>query len=148
MRMIAPLVVALFFCNAAAAAPLCSVYSTGLAFGEIDTMRGQRSSSSGRLVVRCSGNPGETVHLQLMLAAPKTSLDGATESLDFAIFLDAARNIPLGDGTRGTQAIDDSFTLSTRVMEKAYPVYGVLQPRNRLARAGTYKSELYLVMSY
>ena len=121
--------------NSAAQCVVSSV--EGISFGTYDTFSPTPLDSMGRLTVQCA----QAVWLQVTIGhgggnpnEPRV-LRGGGGQLLYDVYLDAARTIVWGDGTRGTQAYQGFSTLFS------LPIFGRI-PAGQDAKAGAYSDRL------
>ena len=134
----AVMTVAIVAATAVSASAQCSISSVEpLSFGTYDTFSPTPLDSMGRLTVQC----GRAVWLQVTISHgggnpnnPRV-LRGGGGQLLYDVYLDAARTIVWGEGTRGTQAYQGLNTLFS------LPIFGRI-PAGQDAKVGAYSDRL------
>jgi spore coat protein U-like protein len=116
----------------------CSVTVSGLSFGSYNVFSASAVQSTGSVVFRC-GNNVAAVEITLGRGQsstfnPRVLVSGG-ESLDYNLYLDAARSLVWGDGTSGTRTYQDSSF--PRRQNVPVTIYGEI-PASQDVRAGTY----------
>ena len=120
----------------------CSITVSGLSFGSYNVFSVSDVQSTGSVVLRC-GNNVTAVEITLSRGQSSTFsprvLVSSGESLDYNLYLDAARSLVWGDGTSGTQ----TFQSSSFAKRQNVPVtiYGAI-PASQDVRAGTYTDSI------
>jgi spore coat protein U-like protein len=72
---------------------------------------------------------------------------GSGATLNYNVFADAARSIVWGDGTSGTLAVADAYSLSGSSVTRNYPVYGRIFG-NQNAPVGVYTDSILVALDF
>jgi spore coat protein U-like protein len=133
---------------------VCSVSSTGTAFGIFDTLSGSDKDVIGTISVTCTGNIGDPVNYTIALSpgggsfASRTMQAGAPQ-ISYNLYSDAARTVIWGDGTNGTSVVTDSYTLPASSNTLQYTVYGRIPGSGQNgAVAGGYTDTIVITLNY
>ncbi len=142
IRAFSAIIVAVLLCATANAAT-CSASSTGVSFGNYNSLSPTMGDTAGRVTIICSGTQGERVSYSLSLTRTAQLTEGPTlrsagHALHYGLFLNSARTERWGDGTGNTSEIKDSMTLANGRGSQDYVIYGRMPPRQSAAREGTY----------
>jgi spore coat protein U-like protein len=137
----------------ASGAAVCSISSTGTAFGVFDTLSGNNDDMIGTITVTCTGNIGDSGTYSIALSpggggfGPRTMQTGG-HSLSYNLYSDAAHNSVWGDGSAGTSTVGDTYLLSATTYTKDYTVYGrILGPQHN-AVVGSYLDNVVITLTY
>lgn len=136
----------------AAAVVVCSVSSTGTAFGGFDTVSGNPKDTVGMISVTCSGSIGDPVNYTITLSPgtgpyPLRDMQGTSSNLNYNLFTDGSHTVVWGDGTSGTGTVSDNYTLSTTSTTRSYTVYGEI-PAQSAPTAGSYLDTVVITVTY
>ena len=137
----------------ASGAVVCSVSSTGTAFGVFDTLSGSNKDVIGTISVTCSGNIGDAVNYVIALSpgggsfASRTMQAGAPQ-LSYNLFSDGAHTSVWGDGTGGTSTVSDSYSLPASSSTRQYTVFGRIPAGQSGAVAGSYADSMVITLTY
>ena len=140
------------FCSLASivhAVPSCSMATTALAFGSIDSLSSSQISSTASITLNCTGG---SVSYSLGLSnghgtiAQRKMLSGSNY-LQYNIFSSSAYTTIVGDGTSGSQPITGSF--STDPASATHTLYGRISSAGLFATfAGTYTDTIVVTLTY
>lgn len=135
------------------ATPVCSVSTSGIAFGSYNSLSGQSATSSGTISVTCTGNPGDSATYTITIAAGAGSYSTRTmaagaHSLVYNLYKDSGCTQVWGDNSNGTYSVTDSITLSSSSDTKNYVVYGRIAGSQNSAAAGSYSDNLLITITY
>jgi spore coat protein U-like protein len=136
---------------ATANAANCTVSSTGVSFGSYNALSSSMGDTAGRVTIICSGTQSEHVSYTLSLTRPAEQTEGHTlrgvgHTLRYGLFLNSARTVRWGDGTRGTSEIKDSMDLINGRGLQSYVIYGQMPSRQIEASEGTYTDTIVVTM--
>ena len=132
---------------------VCSVSSTGTAFGVFDTLSGSDKDVIGTISVTCTGNIGDAVNYVIALSpggdsfASRTMQAGGPQ-LTYNLYSDGAHTSVWGDGTGGTSTVSDSYSLPASSSTRQYTVYGRIPGAQSGAAAGSYADTLVITLTY
>src|SRR5256885_10866024 len=107
---------------------VCSVSSTGTAFGVFDTLSGSDKDVIGTISVTCTGNIGDAVNYVIALSPGGDSFASRTmqasgPQLTYNLYSDGAHTSEWGDGTGGTSTVSDSYSLPASSSTRQYTVH-------------------------
>jgi spore coat protein U-like protein len=136
----------------ASATAVCSVSSTGTAFGSYDTLSNNVKDTVGTIFVTCSGSVGDAVNYSIALSAgdgPFASrfMEATSTNLNYNLFTDGSHAVIWGDGTGNTGTVSDNYTLSATTITRQYLVHGEISAQNG-PLAGTYMDTLVITLTY
>lgn len=147
---------AIAFCALAAspafATDVCSVASTGTAFGIYNTISASNENVVGNIAVTCTGSIGDAVSYTIALSpgngsfSSRTMLAGGAQ-LNYNLYSDGARLNIWGDGTGGTSTVSDSYTLPASSSTRMYTVYGEI-PAQSGPTVGSYMDTVVITLNY
>jgi spore coat protein U domain-containing protein, fimbrial subunit CupE1/2/3/6 len=146
------LVVCAVFSLRASATAVCSVSSTGTAFGSYDTVSATTKDTVGTISVTCSGSVGDAVNYSIALspgdgALASRTMEATSTNLNYNLFIDGAHTVIWGDGTSGTATVSDNYTLTAASITRQYFVYGEIPGQNG-PTAATYMDTLVITVTY
>lgn len=127
----------------------CSVTSTTLVFGSYDIFSSAPVDSLGQVIFRC-GNNDHNVSISLDNGGaptfnPRRMVNG-TNTLNYNLYLDAARTIIWGDGSGGTQ----NFFINNpqpNNQDIRVPLYGRI-PAGQGATVGNYSNTVTVTINF
>jgi spore coat protein U-like protein len=126
----------------------CSLTSTSIAFGSYDIFSSSPLDTLGQIIFRC-GNNDHNVSISLDRGGaatfnPRRMLNG-TSSINYNLYLDAARTIIWGDGTNGTQ---NFFVQNPQPNNRdiSVPIYGRI-PAGQGPSVGNYSNTLTVTIN-
>lgn len=126
----------------------CTVSTSPVAFGNVNTLSGTNVDGTGGITVTCTngtdwsaaagigGGTGAT------LASRKMS--SGSDLLSYGLFIDSARTTVWGDGTGSTDEIGDTGTGSAQNV----PIYGRVGSGQTSAPAGSYSDVVAVTVTY
>lgn len=124
----------------------CTVSSTGVSFGTYDVFSGSPLDSTGTISFSCNGK--EDVEIWLSTGGSGTFSPrrmSGPDSLDYNLYLDAARTNIWGDGTSGTgEYTQDNVPKNTTI---SVTIYGKI-PAGQDVSAGSYTDTLTLTINW
>jgi len=131
----------------------CAASSSGIAFGNYDTLASRARDTLGTVIVQCSGNVGEKVTYSIALnRGMHGSLDrimvSKVNQLHYTLFLDPARTQTWGNGTGGSSQITDSFYLDQTLTTKRYTIFARILASQESDPAGAYNDIATIILSY
>lgn len=134
------------------ATAVCSVSSTGTAFGTYDTLSGSSKDVVGMVSVTCTGSIGDAVSYTISLSPGNGSfvarnMQSGGAQLQYNLYSDGARQIIWGDGTGGTSVISDNYSLPAATSTRNYMVYGDI-PIQTGPPAGAYLDTVVITLTY
>lgn len=134
------------------ATAVCSVGSTGTAFGTYDTLSGNYEDVVGTISVTCTGSVGDAVNYNIALSTGNGSfttrnMQAGSNQLNYNLYSDGSRLTVWGDGTGGTSTVSDSYTLPAATSTRQYTVYGRI-PTQTGPLAGSYLDTVVITLTY
>ncbi|HXB20076.1 MAG TPA: spore coat U domain-containing protein [Candidatus Solibacter sp.] len=132
---------------------VCSVSSTGTAFGAFDTLSGGNKDVVGTISVTCSGNVGDAANYVIALSLgggsfASRSMQAGGSQLSYNLYSDGAHTLIWGDGTGGTSTVSDSYSLPASSSTRQYTVYGRIPGGQSGAVAGDYADTMLITLTY
>jgi spore coat protein U-like protein len=128
----------------ATAEAACTISTTAVSFGAYNVFTTSPDDATGQITYRCT--PPRPLLVQIHLdkggAAtfnPRQMRLGASDLLNYNLYLDSTRATIWGDGTGGTQIYTQALPLPNRNIN--VPVYGRI-PALQDVRAGTYTNSV------
>jgi spore coat protein U-like protein len=140
------------FEGSASAVVVCSVSSTGAAFGAYDPLNASVKDTVGTIFVTCTGSIGAPVNYSIALSvhgsghSPRTMRAGGAR-LNYNLFTDGSHSSIWGDGKGGTATVSDSYTMSGSSTTRNYTVYGEI-PAQGGATVGSYMDTVVITVTY
>jgi len=137
----------------ASAVVVCSVSSTGTAFGTFDTLSGSNKDVIGTISVTCTGNIGDAVNYTIALSPgggsfASRNMQAGGPLLNYNLYSDGSHTLIWGDGTSGTSTVSDSYTLAASSNTVQYTVYGRISSGQSGAPAGGYGDTIVITVTY
>jgi spore coat protein U-like protein len=126
----------------------CTVSTTALNFGSIDTLSASAVDGTGGVSVTCTNGSGWTASADAgsgsgaTLASRRMTSGGNV--LNYSLFTNAGRTTVWGDGTGGTGTVGNTGTGSAQ----SFTVYGRIPGGQSSAAAGTYADTVSITISY
>jgi spore coat protein U-like protein len=144
---------ALCVAPAGAWAASCTVTNSGISFGAYDPLSSQPRDTNATIQNTCSGSAGENVSYTIGASevsggSTYLTLSNGPTSLLYNLYLDAGRSVPWGNGTNGTNPIQDSITIGSGSTSKTYTIYGRIFGGQYTATSGAYADQLIITVSY
>jgi spore coat protein U-like protein len=132
---------------------ICAASSSGIAFGNYDTLAARARDTLGTVTVQCTGNVGEKVTYSIALnRGVQGSLDRTMVSkvnqLHYMLFIDPARTQTWGNGTGGSSQITDSFYLDQTLTTKRYTIFARILGSQKSNPAGAYNDNATIILSH
>lgn len=136
----------------ASAVVVCSVSSTGAAFGAFDPVSGNLKDTLGTISVSCTGSPGDAVNYTIALspgAGTVTSRDmqAGASNVFYNLFTNGSHTVIWGDGTGGTGVVSDNYTLAVSPTVRSYTVYGEIPPQSG-PTVGSYLDNVVITVNF
>jgi spore coat protein U-like protein len=130
----------------------CAVSSSGVAFGNYDTLASLARDTLAAITVRCTGNVGEKVTYGIALnPGSHGSLDRSmlrkANQLNYMLFVDPARTQAWGNGTGGSSQITDSFYLDQTLTTRRYAIFARILGSQKTKPAGAYDDIATIILS-
>lgn len=138
----------------------CSVSATPMNFGVYDPLGAGAVLTTSQVTVTCQvtntlGIIGAQVQVNYEVglsggASGNPAARSMTSALGYGLYLDAARTIPWGDGSNGSEVIRGSYVLLTtppQTLSTTYTVYGRL-PARQAAMVGAYTDAIAVTLTY
>ena len=150
-QMIAALLLAGMAAQAANA--VCTVSTSGVAFGAYDPSLGQSADTNGTIAVTCSGTAGDTAAYTVTISAGLGSFSARKMlagggGLTYNLYKDSACTQVWGDASGGTSVVSDSVTLTSSSLTMNYVVYSRIARGQRTAKANIYSDSLLVTLTY
>jgi len=138
---------------AQAATAVCTVSTSGVAFGSYNPLPGASADTNGTISVTCSGAAGDTAAYAITITAGLGSFSARKmvsggDSLTYNLYRDSGCTQVWGDGTASTSTVTDSVTLTSSSLTTNYVVYSRIAGGQNTARAHAYSDSLLVTVSY
>jgi spore coat protein U-like protein len=126
----------------------CTISTSALAFGSVDTLSASPVLGTGGLSIACTNGSAWTATAGLgggtgATFASRRMTSGAS-TLNYQIYTDSARTTLWGDGTASTGTITGTGTGSSQ----AVTVYGRIPASQTTAPAGSYTDSVQVTVTY
>jgi spore coat protein U-like protein len=136
-----------------AANAVCTVATSGVAFGSFNPLTGQSADTNGTIAVTCSGAPADTATYTITIGSGLGSFSArkmlaGSDGLTYNLYKDSACSQVWGDGSGGTSTVSDSVTLTSSSLTTNYVVYSRIAGGQRSAKAHTYSDNLLVTIAY
>jgi spore coat protein U-like protein len=134
----------------ASAQTRCSITNAvGPRFGPYDTLGTSPVDSAGYISFRCENvGPSDVIRIELSRGDSNSfqprHMSRRGQQLEYNLFLDAARTLIWGDGSRGT-TLYQARPIEGRT--ESVPVYGRIPPRQSVT-PGAYSDHVVLTLNY
>ena len=145
LRMVVAAANVVLWCSDAAAAT-CTVSTTTVNFGTYDVFSAAPTDSTGAVTYNCS--LATTIRISLSKGSgsfTRRTLVGSADSLDYNLFLNAARTTVWGNGTGQTQTY--SANLPPNNQNVVVTIYGRIDASQDV-RAGSYTDTITITIDY
>lgn len=132
---------------------VCTVATSGVAFGSFNPLTGQSADTNGTIAVTCNGAPGDTATYTITIGSGLGSFSArkmlaGSDGLTYNLYKDSACSQVWGDGSGGTSTVSDSVTLTASSLTTNYVVYSRIAGGQRSAKAHTYSDSLLVTITY
>jgi spore coat protein U domain-containing protein, fimbrial subunit CupE1/2/3/6 len=132
---------------------VCTVSTSGVAFGAYNPLPGASADTNGTIAVTCSGTAGDTAAYTITITAGLGSFSArkmlaGTDALTYNMYKDSACTQVWGDGSGGTSITSDSVTLTSSSLTSNYVVYSRIAGGQRTAKANVYSDSLLVTVTY
>jgi len=138
---------------AQAANAVCTVSTSGVAFGAYNPLPGQTANTNGTIAVTCTGKAGDTAAYTVTITAGLGSFSerkmlAGGDWLTYNLYKDSACTQVWGDGSGGTSIVGDSVVLTSSSLTTNYVVYSRIAGGQRTAKANVYSDSLLVTVTY
>src|ERR1700676_3822335 len=101
-----------------AGTPVCTLATSGVAFGAFNPLPGQSADTNGTIAVTCTGAVSDTASYTIMITSGMGSyyarkMVAGSVSLIYNLYKDSGCTQVWGDGPGSTSTVRDSVTLSS-----------------------------------
>ena len=148
-------IAALVLSSAAATAgnAVCTVSTSGVAFGSFNPLPGLSADTAGTIAVTCTGTVSDTASYTITItsgmgAFPARKMLAGGGSLTYNLYKDSGCTQVWGDGSNGTSVVSGSVTLTSSSMTTNYVVYSRIAGGQRTAKANVYFDSLLVTVTY
>ena len=139
---------AALFCSVRAEAAVCSITTTPAAFGTYNVFSSVPTDTTGSVSFTCQGN-ASTIVILLNKGSSSTfnprKMTGPSETLDYNLYLDAARSTVWGDGTGSTSTYTSTSPPNNTAV--VVTIYGRISAGQDV-RAGTYTDTVTAIINF
>jgi spore coat protein U-like protein len=131
----------------------CTIATTGITFTNYVSPGNVDDDGSGNVAVTCNaiiivGLASYTIALSAGNGSfPNRKLKSGAHTLNYNMYVDAARLTVWGDGSSGTQTVADSYIVLLTPTLRNYPVYGRI-PGGQNQPAGTYQDTVTATVTF
>ena len=153
-RVILSLAAMLLATAEAQAALVCTVSTSGVAFGAFNPLPGQSADTTGTISVTCTGVALTTASYTISIAsglgtfAARKMVSG-TDNLTYNLYRNSAFTQVWGDGSGSTFTVSDSVTIPLSLsITTNYVVYSRIASGQNTAKAHTYADNLVVTVTY
>jgi spore coat protein U-like protein len=155
MRRIVLLLTAMLLATTEAwALAVCTVSTSGVAFGSFNPLPGLSADTTGTISVTCTGVALTSANYTITIASGLGSfiarkMVSGSNNLTYNLYKDSALIQVWGDGSGSTFTVSDSVTIPLSLsITKNYMVYSRIAGGQNTAKAGTYSDNLLVTISY
>jgi spore coat protein U-like protein len=127
----------------------CTISATTVDFGQQGALT-IASDSNGTVTARCGGGVSYSLAMSAGTGAGATvnnrkmSRSGASDTLQYGLYINSARSTVWGDGTSGSTTVGGSGTGT----DQTYTVYARLPAQSPAPRPGSYSDTITLTITY
>lgn len=126
----------------------CSVTTSPVAFGSVDTLSGTNVDASGGITVTCTSGTGWTASANAGSGSGASLLTrrmtAGSNTLNYSLYTNSTRTTAWGDGTGSTGTIANSGTGSAQ----AITIYGRVPAGQGTVPAGSYADTVAVTVTY
>jgi spore coat protein U-like protein len=125
----------------------CTISTTSVSFGSYDVFNSTPTDTTGTVSITCTGNADVTITLSKGGSStfnPRT-LSGASDTLNYNLYKDAARTTIWGDGTGSTATYTQSGVPNNTAQNLT--IYARI-PAAQDVRAGTYTDSVTVTIDF
>ena len=138
---------------AMAGTAVCTVATSGVAFGSFNPLPGLSADTNGTIAVTCTGAVSDTANYTITITSGIGSFSTrkmvfGSDSLTYNLFKDSACTQVWGDGTASTSTVRASVTLTSTSLTTNYVVYSRIAGGQRTVRAAAYSDNLLVTITY
>ncbi len=135
-----------------AATAVCTISTSGVAFGAYSPLSGASADTNGTIAVTCSGTAGDTAAYTVTITAGLGSFSArkmlsGSDGLIYNLYKDSACTQVWGDGTSGTSIVSDSVTLTASSLTTNYVVYSRIASGQQSAKVNMYSDSLLVTVT-
>jgi spore coat protein U-like protein len=132
---------------------VCTVSTSGVAFGSFNPLAGQSADTTGTISVTCTGIAGDSANYTITIASGLGSFTArkmvsGTDNLSYNLYKDSGCTQVWGDGSGSTYTVADSMTLSSPSNTKNYVVYSRIASGQNAAKAHSYSDSPLVTITY
>lgn len=133
----------------------CTTSASGVAFGSYAPLTGAARDSVGTVQVSCSllGLLSLLVSYDVKLSTGGSAsyatrqMASGTHHLGYNLYLNSAHTQVWGDGSAGTQFLNDGYLLGLGTTNRTYSIYGHI-PGGQNAAVGSYADTITVTVTY
>ncbi|HEX8191502.1 MAG TPA: spore coat protein U domain-containing protein [Allosphingosinicella sp.] len=126
----------------------CTISTTALAFGSIDTLSASAVNGTGGVAIACTNGSTWTATADVGTGAGATfaarRMTSGANTLSYSLFTDAGRTTVWGNGTNSTGVITSTGTGSTQNIT----IYGQIPGSQTGVPAGAYSDTVAVTVTY
>jgi spore coat protein U-like protein len=152
-RVILSLAVMLVAAGAQAGTAVCTISTSGVAFGSFNPLAGQSADTAGTISVTCTGTAGDSATYTITINSGLGSFGtrkmvSGSDSLSYNLYKDSGCTQVWGDGSGSTSTVTGSITLTSSSATNNHLVYSRIGSGQNTARAHTYADSLVVTLTY
>ncbi len=138
---------------AQAGSAVCTVSTSGVAFGVFNPLVGQSADTNGTIAITCRGVVSDKASYTITITSGLGSFSvrkmlAGGDSLAYNLYRDSGCTQIWGDGTGSTSTVSDSVTLNSSSLTTNYVVYSRIAAGQRAATAKAYSDSLVVTITY
>ena len=153
-RVVLSLAAMLLATPGAQAALVCTVSTSGVAFGAFNPLAGQSADSTGTISVTCIGLPLSTTSYTITIASGLGSfaarkMVSGSDNLTYNLYRNSGFTQVWGDGSGTTFTVTDSVTIPLSLsITTNYVVYSRIASGQNTAKAQSYTDSALVTVTY
>jgi spore coat protein U-like protein len=132
---------------------VCTVSTSGVAFGSFNPLPGLSADTNGTIAVTCTGAVSDTATYTITITSGIGSfwarkMVAGSDSLTYNLYRDSGCTQVWGDGTADTSTVSASITLTSTSLTTNYVVYSRIVGGQRTVKAAAYSDNLLVTITY
>jgi spore coat protein U-like protein len=132
---------------------VCTVSTSGVAFGSFNPLPGLSADTNGTIAVTCTGAVSDTATYTIAITSGLGSFSARKMlagggSLTYNLYKDSGCTQVWGDGTGSSSTVSDSVTLTSSSLTTNYVVYSRIAGGQRMTKSNVYSDSLLVTVTY
>jgi spore coat protein U-like protein len=132
---------------------VCTMSTSGVAFGSFNPLPGLSADTNGTIAVTCTGAVSDTASYTITITSGIGSFSArkmvaGSDSLTYNLYKDSGCTQVWGDGTASTSTVSASVTLTSTSLTTNYVVYSRIAGGQRTVKAAAYSDNLLVTIAY